>query len=238
MSNIRVRALKSLPEQTAGREIFDITWPVIGGTEITPNLMQAFVHNGAYFVGAYDGEKIVGATFGFIGTNGGIHLHSHMAAVLENYRDRGIGALMKRHQFIWAFENEIPFITWTFDPLVKRNAKLNILKLGVEVASYHPNFYGVMPDLINAGDDSDRLMAKWAVAPTPPTEKPISTALPVGAIAISVPEDIVELREKNLAEAKATRIRVREEFIAAFGDGYKVVGFSDEAGYVLTKGAK
>ena len=238
MSDIKVRELKSLPEQSDGREIFDITWPVIGGTEITPNLMQAFVHNGAYFVGAYDGEKIVGATFGFIGTAGGIHLHSHMAAVLDSYRDRGIGALMKRHQFTWAYENKIPFITWTFDPLVKRNAKLNILKLGVEVASYHPNFYGVMPDLINAGDDSDRLMAKWDVGPTAPAERPITLKIPDSAITISVPEDIVELREKNLTEAKVARVRVREEFVSAFNNGYKVVGFSDEVGYVLTKGAK
>ena len=238
MSNIKVRELKSLPEQSAGREIFDITWPVIGGTEITPNLMQAFVHNGAYFVGAYDGEKIVGATFGFIGTAGGIHLHSHMSAVLVDYRDRGIGALMKRHQLTWAYEHKIPFITWTFDPLVKRNAKLNILKLGVEVASYHPNFYGVMPDLINAGDDSDRLMAKWVVGPTSPNEKSLTTTIPDSAITISVPEDIVKLRETNLAEAKSARVRVREEFLTAFKDGYKVMGFSDQAGYVLTKGAK
>jgi predicted GNAT superfamily acetyltransferase len=95
-----------------------------------------------------------------------------------------------------------------------------------------------MPDLINAGDDSDRLMAKWVVGPTSPSEKSLTTTIPDSAITISVPEDIVKLRETNLAEAKSARVRVREEFLAAFKDGYKVMGFSDQAGYVLTKGAK
>ena len=237
MNQIQVRELKSLPDQTAGREIFDIVWPVVGGTEIMPNLMQAFVYSGAYFVGAFEGKKIVGATFGFIGTVGGIHLHSHMAAVLPEFRDRGTGTLMKRHQFGWAYENNVPFITWTFDPLVKRNAKLNIVKLGIEVASYHPNFYGVMPDLNNAGDDSDRLMAKWIVGRNPPNGKPITTTIGDDAITISIPEDVLKLRKENLVDAKSVRVRVRQQFQAAFREGYKVLGFSEEVGYVLVKGA-
>ena len=44
-----------------------------------------------------------------------------------------------------------------------RNAKLNILKLGVDISAYYPNFYGDMPDELNAGDESDRVMASLKI---------------------------------------------------------------------------
>ncbi|MEY3382812.1 MAG: hypothetical protein RLZZ17_550, partial [Actinomycetota bacterium] len=137
MSSIEVRTLISIPDQREAIAIFDETWPIEGGgTEITPNFMQALVHNQCYLGGAFIEGKMVGAAFGFIGMEGGFHLHSHMAAVLPGHRDLNIGTELKLHQYQWALETKLPFITWTFDPLVKRNAKLNLLKLGVEITDY------------------------------------------------------------------------------------------------------
>ena len=100
MEPIVIRELATIPDQNMGLDLFDAIWPIPGGgREIPENLMQAFVHNGSYFVGAFSGNEILGATFGFIGINGGTHLHSHMSAVVPNHRDLGIGALMKKHQF-------------------------------------------------------------------------------------------------------------------------------------------
>ena len=97
-SQIQVRKLKTLTDQTLGRDIFDKTWAMDSGTEITPNLLQAMVHSGAYLSGAFIGDKCVGAAFAFPATNEGLHLHSHMTAVLPEYRDQGIGhALKLRH---------------------------------------------------------------------------------------------------------------------------------------------
>jgi predicted GNAT superfamily acetyltransferase len=233
---ILIRELVTISDQNIGLDLFDAIWPIPGGgREIPQNLMQAFVHNGSYFVGAFRGDQILGATFGFVGITGGIHLHSHMSAVDPHSRDLGVGALMKRHQYTWAFERNIPFITWTFDPLVRKNAGFNISKLGVEVAAYYPDFYGSMTDLVNAGDVSDRIMVKWHVtADIPPTSNATSDLLN-GAISIAVPEDIVELRAKSTEDAMVERLRVRTEFLSAFEDGYKVVGFSNTNGYILTK---
>ena len=47
-----------------------------------------------------------------------------------------------------------------FDPLVRRNARLNLVRLGADVTDYLPDFYGAMDDAVNAGDRSDRLLAR------------------------------------------------------------------------------
>jgi len=235
MEPIVIRELATIPDQNMGLDLFDAIWPIPGGgREIPENLMQAFVHNGSYFVGAFSGNEILGATFGFIGINGGTHLHSHMSAVVPNHRDLGIGALMKKHQFNWALERKIPFISWTFDPLVKRNARFNISKLGVEISDYFQDFYGPMTDLVNAGDASDRLMVKWQVSNGGPQSSNDFSEIPKGAINIAVPSDIVALRAQAPVEATAARLRVRAEFLTAFDSGYKVIGFSNSHGYILS----
>lgn len=236
MAHVEIRNLQTITEQAAGIEIFDITWPIAGGgTEITSNFMQALVHNDCYFAGAYKDGEIIGAAFGFIGLKGGPHLHSHMAAVLPEYRDLNIGTKLKFHQYEWTKNKNLPFITWTFDPLVKRNARLNLLKLGVDIASYHPNFYGAMIDDLNAGDESDRLMAKWLITEKGPQPREELSTIPDGAIAIPIPEDIVEIRMRDVQETFAFRFEVREKFQRAFSDGYSVIGFSNTFGYILAK---
>ena len=236
MKPILIRELATISDQNMGLDLFDSIWPIPGGGRNIPeNLMQAFVHNGSYFVGAFHGDEILGVTFGFIGISGGTHLHSHMSAVHPKSRDLGVGALMKRHQFIWAFERDIPFITWTFDPLVRKNAGFNISKLGVEVAAYYPDFYGPMRDLVNTGDASDRLMVKWHVSSDIPPSSDALSRLPQGGISIAIPDDIVALRARSTEEALVERFRVRAQFLEAFENGYKVVGFSNSDGYILTK---
>ena len=235
MEPVVIRELISISDQNLGLDLFDEIWPIPGGgREIPENLMQAFVHNGSYFAGAFSGSEILGATFGFIGINGGTHLHSHMAAVVPQNRDLGIGAMMKNHQYGWAQERKIPFISWTFDPLVRRNARFNISKLGVEISDYFQDFYGPMTDLVNAGDHSDRLMVKWKVLQDAPQPSKDFLELPKGAIKIEIPEDIVALKAKNREAALAERLRVRSEFLAAFDKGFKVIGFSNSYGYILS----
>ena len=236
MSEVVINELKSISEQAAGIKVFDTTWPIAGGgTEITSNFMQALVHNGCYFSGAYLDGKIIGAAFGFIGINGGPHLHSHMAAVLPEFRDLNVGTKLKFHQYDWAKHKKLPFITWTFDPLVKRNARLNLLKLGVNIDSYHPNFYGAMIDDVNAGDESDRLMAKWLITDKGPQPRKEISNIPKSAITIAIPDDIVEIRIRDIQETFAYRFEVREKFQKAFSLGYFVIGFSNTHGYVLDK---
>ena len=234
MSNsIQVRELKSLQDQDSGRKIFDLTWAMDAGTEITPNLLQAMVHSGAYLSGAFIENKIVGAAFAFPATNNGLHLHSHMTAVLPEFRDKGVGYALKIDQWNWAKKHKYSHLSWTFDPLVRRNAKLNIVKLGVDISSYYPNFYGAMPDALNAGDESDRLIVSWSTDIDAPKARELITNPKPDDILIEIPEDIVAIRSKNQSESMKWRGLVREQFLAAFGKNGKVVGFSANNEYVV-----
>ena len=232
-SNISIRPLSSLPDQDLGRMIFDKTWAMDAGTEITPNLLQAMIHSGAYLSGAFVDGECVGAAFAFPATTGGLHLHSHMTAVLDSFRDKGIGYALKVDQYKWAKQNNYKEITWTFDPLVARNAKLNVLKLGVDISAYYPNFYGDMPDELNAGDESDRVMAILKVVGDAPTPRTAISAPEKSAVLIAIPDDIVAIRGKDLAENLRWRRSVRDEFVSALARGGKVIGFSTNNEYVV-----
>jgi len=232
-SNISIRPLTSLPDQALGRMIFDHTWAMDAGTEITPNLLQAMIHSGAYLSGAFIDGECVGAAFAFPATTGGPHLHSHMTAVIDKFRDKGIGHALKVDQYKWAKQNNYKEITWTFDPLVARNAKLNILKLGVDISAYYPNFYGDMPDELNAGDESDRVMASLKIVGDAPTPRTAISAPDKSAVLIAIPSDIVAIRVKDIAENLRWRRLVRDEFVGVLARGGKVVGFSVNNEYVV-----
>ena len=232
-NSIQVQELVNLQDQDSGRKIFDQTWAMDAGTEITPNLLQAMVHSGSYLSGAFIENKLVGAAFAFPATNNGLHLHSHMTAVLDEFRDQGVGYALKIDQWNWAKKQKYPYLSWTFDPLVRRNAKLNIIKLGVDISAYFPNFYGAMPDALNAGDESDRLMVLWSTEIEAPKARELITHPKPDDILIEIPEDIVGIRTKNQSESMKWRRQVREQFLAAFEKNGKVVGFSANNEYVV-----
>ena len=233
IEKINVKKLDTFNDQKSARCIFDTTWSVNDGTEITPNLLQAMIHSGSYLSGAFIDNKIVGAAFAFPATNNGLHLHSHMTAVLDEYRDQGVGYALKIDQWIWAKKQNYSHLSWTFDPLVRRNAKLNIVKLGVDISAYYPNFYGEMPDALNTGDESDRLMVSWSTDMDSPKARQLITRPKPDDILIEIPEDIVAIRSKNQSESMKWRRQVRDQFLAAFDKNGKVIGFSANNEYVM-----
>ena len=105
--SINTKEIVSIFDMEAARRIFDLTWAMDAGTEITPNLLQAMVHGGSYLSGAFIDNKIVGAAFAFPATNNGLHLHSHMTAVLDEYRDKGVGYALKIDQWNWAKKTQV-----------------------------------------------------------------------------------------------------------------------------------
>ena len=232
-SSMHVLQISDIEGLNLARKIFDETWDLNFGTEITSNLLIAMVHSGSYLSGAFIDNKIVGAAFAFPATNGGLHLHSHMTAVLPEFRDKGVGYALKIDQWKWAKKKNYSHLSWTFDPLVRRNAKLNIAKLGVDISAYHPNFYGDMPDALNAGDESDRLMVSWRTDIDAPKARELITNPEPGDILIEIPEDIVAIRTKNQSESMKWRRQVREQFLAAFEKNGKVIGFSANNEYVV-----
>ena len=258
MGEVRVEILSELPRQRLAREIFDLVWPGDEGTQITPNLLQAMVHSGAYLSGAFIGDDCVGAAFAFPskGSDDHLHLHSHMAGVIDAYRNRNIGYALKIHQRDWAMAHGYDLITWTFDPLVSRNANLNLTKLGVEIPYYYPDFYGQMPDAVNAGDASDRVMAYWhlnsvrtksalAGAKYAHSNAPLLLAEingdPVAQevnseakeVRVALPGNITQLRSQNMELARKWRQHVRGALESRMASGWKITGFTQDHCYVL-----
>ena len=228
-----MRIISDFSDCDSARKIFDSTWSMDSGTEITSNLLQAMIHSGSYLSGAFIDNKIVGAAFAFPATNGGLHLHSHMTAVLPEFRDKGVGYALKIDQWNWAKKKNYSHLSWTFDPLVRRNAKLNIVKLGVDISAYYPNFYGAMPDALNAGDESDRLMVSWRTDIDAPKARELITKPETADILIEIPEDIVSIRSKNQSESMKWRRQVRDQFLITFEKNGKVIGFSTNNEYVV-----
>jgi predicted GNAT superfamily acetyltransferase len=143
-----------------------------------------------------------------------------------------LGRQMKLHQRAWAAEQGLGWITWTFDPLVRRNAWFNIAVLGAQIDEYLVDFYGQMDDSINGSDPSDRLLVAWSTA-GPPPDHLATPAVPPGAIAVPTPEDIIVLRRTDATEASSWRLRVREELGTHLATGGRVVGFTRNGEYLV-----
>jgi predicted GNAT superfamily acetyltransferase len=103
----------------------------------------------------------VGACVGFFGPPSHASLHSHIAGVSAAGLGRSVGFALKVHQRAWALAHDATEIAWTYDPLIRRNAYFNLVKLAARPAEYLPNFYGGMQDQINSGDDTDRVLVSW-----------------------------------------------------------------------------
>ncbi|MDT0157960.1 hypothetical protein Q9R19_10030 [Microbacterium sp. ARD32] len=206
-----------------------------------------------------DGEPI-GATMGMCGPPGR-PFHSHIVGLLPAATGRGVGRAVKLAQRAWCLERGIETMTWTFDPLVARNAFFNIRRLGALPVEYLPDFYGPMTDAINAGQGSDRLLVEWDLTAAPPSATRPEPAVPGAATVvadvagaasdylpphddaplalISVPGDIEGIRHDDPARAQ----RWREQTRRALGDltsrGWTVDGLArrDRTGvqYVLRR---
>ncbi|KWT56568.1 hypothetical protein ADL21_39220, partial [Streptomyces albus subsp. albus] len=167
MSGATVRELHLMEDFEAVSLLYaDIWGSEPGDSPISGEIMRALSHAGNYVAGAYEGGRLVGASVAFLGEPIGTSLHSHITGAVMG---RGVGLALKLHQRQWALARRLTRITWTYDPLIRRNAYFNLVKLGARPEEYLTSFYGAMDDAINGGDESDRVLAAWYLTePTPP----------------------------------------------------------------------
>ena len=161
------------------------------------------------------------------------YLHSHMLAVREGYRNRGLGAQLKLEQRREALSRGIGLMEWTFDPLEIRNAHLNIHKLGALVRCYLPDFYGVSSSRLQGGLPTDRLVAEWRLGSEHVTAPLEGRPRPAYRIEerIPVPASIYAWKtsETDRDRALAVQAENRERFQRAFARGLAVVGYARDA---------
>jgi predicted GNAT superfamily acetyltransferase len=163
-AGVVVRELDTLAELAAAIALFDEIWaPERGNSSVRLDLLRALTKAGNYAAGAYDAVsgQLLGACVGFCGPPSRAELHSHIAGVRPAGLGRSVGFALKVHQRAWCLHRDVTVVAWTYDPLIRRNAYFNLVKLGAEAVQYLPNFYGVMDDAINGGTETDRMLVHW-----------------------------------------------------------------------------
>ncbi len=169
---IEIRAIFLYEEMVQAEDLQRIVWSG-SETDIVPaHLSMAISHNGGAMLGAFDQGKLVGYLLGFLGTDSAspdriamtrLKHWSHQVGVHPAYRDRGIGFALKQAQREVVLKQGIRLVTWTYDPLLSRNAYLNIRRLGAVCDTYIQRAYGEMRDALNTGVASDRFQVDWWV---------------------------------------------------------------------------
>lgn len=256
-------SVTEVEEMEALREVCRLFEEVWGrtpeGVPIPSDVLRSLAHSGGSVTAAYDGDgSLAGAAVAVLSAPAG-SAYSLIAAARAGLGDRGIGYAVKQHQRAWALEHDLDAISWTFDPLVGRNARFNLTKLGAEAHEYVESFYGRMADDINGVDDADRLVASWALGSrkavacsegtaAEPDDPDLGSAEvrdtgPDGEPAFvatgrvwwcRVPSDIVALRRQQPRAASAWRSAVREYFSDALGSGRTATAMTRSGWYQLT----
>lgn len=234
---IRIRPLTTAEDFAACVELQRLVWGA-GEETIPPIMLQVSQKVGAVAAGAFDPQgRLLGCVFGLTGLRNGRVAHwSHLLAVRPEARDRGVGRRLKRHQRSRLLAMGVSTMYWTFDPLVARNAHLNLNRLGAVVEEYVTDMYG-------PGDQSpvdrvigtDRFIVRWDLrrgVKRPPPKSP--------SVLVEIPGDIHALRDHDPDQAKRCRATTRRAFLYYLKHGYRVAGFQggaqdEQCRYLLVK---
>jgi predicted GNAT superfamily acetyltransferase len=208
-----------------------------GERDVVPSQMYVVAAKiGGQVLGAFVEDRMVGFALAYPGVRDGRpYLHSHMAAVLPEYRDLGIGRSLKLAQRDDALARGIPLIEWTFDPLQTRNAYFNICRLGVVVRRYLLDVYGSTSSPLHGGLPTDRLVAEWHLA----SDRVESVLAGNESVRRNAIERIEIMSQDSSPEAVAeTQAQARRRFQELFAKGYVVTWFERVKGggaYILER---
>jgi predicted GNAT superfamily acetyltransferase len=183
-----------------------------------------------------------------------------MLAVHPRAQGQHLGERLKEYQRAQCAALGIDVIYWTYDPLVARNAHLNLNRMGARVDEYVGAMYGEGTNSPLQGDmPTDRFVIAWAVDPKA-AAAPIGT-IPAGTpivadadhdgpplvdaplvdaprVGVRAPRDITALAASDIARARRWRHLTRRAFTHYLTRGYVVRGFvADDAGgtYLLER---
>lgn len=154
------------------------------------------------------------------------------------------------HQREWALSQAITTITWTCDPLVRRNVGFNLNGLGATVEHYLVDHYGPMDDGLNRGDQTDRIefdgdllgsrasqdrqpFIDAADLPLAVTADAVTHAVDGAARRVQLPADIESLRSCDPVLATAWRHAVRDAVLEGLDQGARVLGLTENGELVL-----
>lgn len=254
---VSIRPFQSHADRAQCVALQEITWGR-GFTERVPAAMLLVAQKlGGVCAGAFDDDgRMLGFVFGVTGLKDGEMVHwSDMLAVHPDAQGQKLGERLKEYQRQQCREMGIATIYWTYDPLVARNAHLNLSRMGARAEEYVEAMYGEGTNSPLQGDmPTDRFVVAWrvdsALGAAPLTEIPQSVPIVVGAdpaevplidarsVAVRAPRDISALAAADIALARRWRMATRRAFSHYLARGYRVVGFladADGGRYLLTR---
>ncbi|MGH8777138.1 MAG: GNAT family N-acetyltransferase [Jiangellaceae bacterium] len=263
-SGVRVRELHTAQDCRALVEVFNRIWSAPTDADlIEMGVLVALAHAGNYVTLAERDGVPVGGAVGFFGP-AGRPFHSHIVGVLSPVAGRGVGRAIKLHQRAWCLDRGTTRMTWTYDPLVARNAYFNVRTLGAVPTVYHHDFYGPMSDGINAGQLTDRMVIDWnlvrsgrhqpdgrpdgavpaertsahvAVANDGDRPGPWTPPPPShrGPVLVGIPRDVEALRRDTGDVAMRWRETTRTAFTDLLGGGWRIMDYLPSGHYVLRR---
>jgi predicted GNAT superfamily acetyltransferase len=259
-SGVSIVPLEELNDADRVRAVIEAVW---GEQDLPREMLRAFQHAGSVLFGAEANGELVGFVMGFAGLADGLHVHSHMLAAVPGWQDRGIGYVLKLAQRAECLDRGIDEVRWTFDPLVARNARFNLVKLGAEAFRLLPDFYGEMSDRLNRGDRSDRFDVRWRLSSdrveqalrgtldrvvpgesvleavgetaTDDSEPKLTGVSPAPGARVAIPADHQGIKARDPALARRWREASAEAFRVCFDEGLVATWFDRDAGYVFAE---
>lgn len=229
--------IRPLTAQAEFQDAVDLQREIWGFNDIELLPVRLFVvatKVGGQVFGAFNAERMIGFCLAIPGlkANGKSYLHSHMLGVTQEYRDSGIGRLLKLKQREDALARSIELIEWTFDPLEIKNAYFNMERLGAVVRRYVRNQYGTTTSHLHGGLPTDRCIAEWWIA-SPGVNAIVSGVgrperVPI-IERISVPADISVIRQEDPRRARQIQQEISNRFEEYFERGLAVVGVERSA---------
>jgi predicted GNAT superfamily acetyltransferase len=260
--SIVLRHCASAADYAAVYALQEETWGSSASVLVSTPILKVAPRVGGITAGAFDAQgRLLGFVFGLTGPQGGRLIHwSDMLAVRPEARDLRLGRRLKAFQREACRAIGVEAMQWTYDPLVARNAHLNLSALGAHVVEYVTNMYSDSDSPLHAGLGTDRLVVEWPIDAARESRQsadanngrdallltdgetltlaPLSRRAP--AVRIPVPADIHAVLANDPARAQRWRECTREAFVAAHAAGYTVNFFArainDHAlsAYVLT----
>ena len=174
MPDFEIRPLKTLADFHAAENVQRAAWDS-ADIDIAPlHIMLTIARNGGVVLGAFAQDQLVGFVLGFLGTSNRYGAEapatvklkhcSHQMGVLPEWQSHGVGYALKVAQREAVLNQGVRLITWTYDPLESKNARLNIAKLGAVCNTYIRDYYGELRDDLNRGLATDRFQVDWWIA--------------------------------------------------------------------------
>ena len=254
---VLIRDLTTHADRAACVELQELTWGRGFTEKIPAAMLLVALKTGGVVAGAFDDAGVLqGFVFGVTGVKDGRLIHwSDMLAVRPAMQGQHLGERLKAYQRERCRALGVETIYWTYDPLVAKNAHLNLNRMGARADEYVPAMYGDATNSPLQGDmPTDRFVVAWAVDPARAAAAcdSLPTALPLvvgpeateGAlveavtVGVRIPRDISALAATDLPAARAWRFATRRAFTHYLARGYAVTGFvrdHDGGTYLLSR---